>query len=140
MRISAKQYAQTLYDLTDGKSKQEIEKTALDFACYLHKERKLKTAEKIIEQFAAIYNKEKGIIEAEVVTREKMDDVLEMRIKNFLKEKYLAYRQAGQAKEVILKNLVDENIKGGLVLKVRDETIDGSIKGKLNSLRNIITK
>jgi F-type H+-transporting ATPase subunit delta len=140
MRISSKQYAQTLYDLTDGKSKQEIEKTARDFACYLHKERKLKTAEKIIEQFAAVYNKEKGIIEAEVVTREKMDEGLEKKIKHFLKEKYPPADEAGQAKEVILKNSVGEDIKGGLILKVGDEVVDGSLLGRLGELKKILVK
>ena len=46
MRITAKQYAQTLYDLTDGKSKPEVEKSVADFARYIKKERKLKLSGK----------------------------------------------------------------------------------------------
>lgn len=131
MRITSKQYAQALYDLTDGKSKTEIEKIVADFAQYLRKERKLKMADKIIEQFEKIYNLKNGIIEAEIITRKKLDEVLGRKARHFIKEKY-------GAKEVVLKNIVDESIKGGLVLKVGDEVMDGSAKRKLEELRKIL--
>jgi F-type H+-transporting ATPase subunit delta len=131
MKITAKQYAQTLYDLTEGKSKQEIEKSIADFASYIYKERKLKLAEKIFEQFTAIYSKEKGIIETEITTAQKLESSQEDNVKSYVKEKY-------QAKEVVLKNIIDENIKGGIILKVRDEVVDGSVKGKLAELKKIL--
>jgi F-type H+-transporting ATPase subunit delta len=131
MRIIPKQYAQVLYDLTDGKSKSEIEKDVSDFARYLQKERKLKLAEKIFEQFGKIYNEEKGIIEAEVVTAEKMGEALEKKVKGYVEKKY-------NAKEVALKNVIDPNIKGGIILKVGDEVMDGSAAGKLGELRKVL--
>lgn len=135
MRISARQYAQTLYDLTDGKSRFEIEKSVADFARYIYRNRKLKMVKKIVEQFAVLYNKKNGIIEAEVVTREKMTEALEKKVKHFVKEKYPPAGEAGQAKEVVLKNTIDENIKGGMIVKVGDEVMDGSIRGKLDMLK-----
>jgi len=132
MRITTKQLAQTLYDLTDGKSKSEIEKSVADFARYIYKNRKLKLTDKIIEQFAAIYNQRKGIVEAEVATREKMDEALEKKVKHFLKEKY-------RAEEVVLKNIIDESVKGGMIVKVGDEVMDGSIKGQLDRLKQELT-
>ena len=73
MRTTAKQYAQTLIELTDGKSQPEIEKVVASFADYIYRNRKMKLAEKIIEQFKKLYNQQKGIVEAEVVSREKLD-------------------------------------------------------------------
>jgi F-type H+-transporting ATPase subunit delta len=131
MKISSKQLAQTLYDMTEGKSKSEVEKAVRDFGLYLAKNRKLKFAEKISQQFAAIYNKKNGIMDAEVVTQQEINETLEKKIKHFLKEKYLA-------KEVVLKNIVDKDIKGGMILKVGDEVLDGSVRGKLNRLKNIL--
>lgn len=131
MRISAKQYAQTLYEITDGKPKPEIEKSVADFARYIYRNRKLKLAGKIMEQFAAMYNKKKGIVEVEVVTVQKMDEALEKKVKHFVREKY-------GAKEVILKNIVDENIKGGIISKVGDEVVDSSIGGKIEGLRRLL--
>lgn len=138
MRATAKQYAQTLYDLTDGKSKSEIEKAVADFVRYLQKERKAKLAAKIIENFGKIYNEENGIIEAEIVTAENISAATEKQVKDYLGKKYLSRRQAGGVGEVILKKNIDPNIKGGFVLKVGDEIIDGSVSGKLKELKNIL--
>jgi len=145
MRITDKQYAQTLYDLTDGKTNPEIEKAVVDFARYIYRNRKLKLADKIIEQFGKVYNQKKGIVEAEVVTAQKLESSLAHKVESYIKEKYLAYpayrtgrRQAGQAKEVILKNVIDKSVRGGLIIKVEDEVIDGSVKGKLEELRKVI--
>lgn len=131
MRVSAKQYAQVLYDVTEGRSEAETEKNISEFLAYLLKSRKLKLAEKIIEQFGKVYNKEKNIIEAEVISRQKLDEALEKRVRHYVKEKY-------QAEEVVLRNIVDENIKGGLILKIGDEVLDGSVMGMLGELKKIL--
>ena len=131
MRTTAKQLAQVLYELTDNKSNADIQKSAADFACYVYRNRKLKLTGKIIDQFSAIYNKEKGIVEAEVVSRKKLGDIETKKIKHFLKEKY-------EAKEVILKNIVDPGIKGGIILRVGDEIVDGSIRGQLDRLKKAL--
>ena len=125
MRITFKQYAQTLYEITDGKS-------VADFARYIYRKRKLKIAGKVIEQFAAIYNEKKGIVEADAVTAEKLSAGAEKKVKEYIEKKY-------GAKEVVLKNTVDEKIKGGIVLKVGDEVVDGSLEGRLEELRKILT-
>jgi F-type H+-transporting ATPase subunit delta len=133
MRVSAKQYAQTLYDLTDGKAKPEIEKLVADFVRNIYKNKKLKLAEKIIENFGKIYNEKNNIVEAEVVTAEKISALAEKKVKEYIEKKY-------GAKEVVLKNIIDKNIKGGIIVRVRDEIMDGSVKGKLEELRKILVK
>ena len=132
MRISAKQFAQTLYDLTDGKSKPEIEHSVADFARHMEKERKIKLAGKVIEQFGKIYNEKNGIVEAEVVTAEKISEALEKKVKNYIEKKY-------SAKKVIVKNIIDPKIKGGMIVRVGDEVVDGSIAGRLGELKKLLT-
>jgi F-type H+-transporting ATPase subunit delta len=132
MKISPKQLAQTLYDLTDGKSKSDIEKTVADFAAYLKNSRKLKMADKITHQFAAIWNQKNGIVEATIVSRKKMSEAELAKVKKYVKEKYAA-------KEVELINTVDEKIGGGFVLRVGDEVADGSVRGKLGELRKVLS-
>jgi len=133
MRVSPKQYAQTLYDLTDGKSKPEIEHSVADFARHMKKGRKLKLSGKIIESFEKIYNQEKGVVEAEVVTAEKLNEPLEKKIKGYIEKKY-------EAKKIVLKNTIDPKIKGGMVIRVGDEVVDGSVAGRLGELKNILVK
>lgn len=132
MKISARQYAQTLYDLTDGKSKAEIQKSVADFARYIYKSRKLRLADKIVEQFAKIYNQNNGIVEATAVSRKKLGENELQKIEHFVKEKCVA-------KKVELKNMIDENIGGGFVLKVGDEVMDGSVRGKLSDLKKALS-
>ena len=131
MKTSAKQYAQTLLELTEGKPQTEIEKTVASFADYIYRNRKLKLAEKIIEQFEKLYNQRKGIIEAEVISCEKLNTEQEKKIRNYIKEKY-------RSKEVILKNVIDKKVKGGLIIKVDDEVMDWSVRGRLGELRKIL--
>lgn len=131
MRATAKQYAKVLYDLTAGKSSADIQKSVADFARHIYKERKLKLSGKIIEQFEKIYNQKNGVVEAEVVTAEKLSEAIEKKVKDYIEEKY-------GAKKVVLKNIIDEEIKGGMIVKVGDEVADGSILGKLAGLKKIL--
>jgi len=131
MRISPKQYAQVLFDLTEGKTKPEIQKSVADFARYIYRNRKLALAGKIAEQFGKIYNEKKSIVDASVTTREKLGEAELKKMKQYVAKKY-------QAKDVVLKNIVDESVKGGFVLKVGDEVVDGSVKGRLEELKKIL--
>jgi len=131
MRISARQLAQSLYELADGKSKTDIEKSVSDFAQYIYRNRKLKLADKIIEQFGKIYNREKNIAEAEAVTVSKLENQQIREVESYIKDKY-------GAREVVINNTVDENIKGGIILKIGDEVMDGSVRERLEKLRKIL--
>ncbi|HFC76843.1 MAG TPA: ATP synthase F1 subunit delta [Candidatus Moranbacteria bacterium] len=131
MKISSKQCAQTLFELTLGKSENEIDSVILKFVKLLKKNKQLKKTNDIIKKFNEIYNKANGIIEAEIVTIRELGSEQFSKIESFLKEKY-------SVKKVILKSKIDKNIKGGIIIKVGDEVLDGSIKGRLNELARIL--
>lgn len=131
MKISTQQYSQTLFDLTDGKSEQEVLTVLAKFAEQLKKDGQLKNAGKIMEKFTEIYNKKNGIVKADVTTRHKIQDTERKEIENYIKTKY-------EAKSVELVEVVDENIKGGIVIRVGDEVMDASVKGKLKKLGKVL--
>lgn len=133
MRTTARQLAATLYDLTAKQKDDEIKKTISCFVAYLAKQKRLKDAQKIIENFEEIYNEKNGIIDAQIVSAIKLEAKSLKNIKDFVKKKY-------QVKEVILRVSIDEKIKGGIILKVRDEVIDGSLKGRLSALKGVLTR
>lgn len=133
MKITATQYANTLYELTADKPKQEINNVIASFARVLMKNNQLKMAGKIIEKFNGIYNQKNGIVEAEITSREKLSSELSSKLNKFVKEKY-------RAKEVVIKNKIDENIKGGIIIKVGDEIVDASISGRLRGLESLLKK
>ncbi len=51
----------------------------------------------------------------------------------FIKGKY-------SAKEVAIRNILDENIGGGMIIRVGDEVLDGGIARQLEELRNNLAK
>jgi len=132
-KISAKQYAEALYELTRGKTEEKINSVVSDFAKELRKQRKLKLADNILNKFSGICNKENGIVEVEVISARKINEYQEEKIKSFIKDKY-------EAKEVCLARKIDKKIKGGIILRVGDEIIDGSVSRKLKNLSVLLKK
>lgn len=128
MKISAKQYAQALYELTLGKSESEIDLVVKKFTQELVKNNQIKTVSKIIENFNNIYNRENGIIEAEIQSREELTQDSLNKVEQYLINKY-------QVKKVFLNKKINPEIKGGIIIKAGDEIMDLSVAGNLNRLK-----
>jgi F-type H+-transporting ATPase subunit delta len=133
MKISTSQYAKTLLELTENKSEQESLAVVIKFVQQLQKDGQLKNAPKIMEKFGQLYNETHGIVEAKVSSRENLSQDILGKIKAFVKDKY-------SAKEVVLETAVDGNIKGGIIIKVGDEIVDGSVSAQLKKLKNLLSK
>ena len=131
MKASATQYAKTLYELASGKNKSEIDSIATSFAKLLAKNNRLKMTPAIIEKFGNIWNRANGILEADVESAYPLNDEISGKITKEIKEKY-------GAKEVILNNKINKDIKGGIIIKIRDEVIDGSVKKQLKMLKQAL--
>lgn len=131
MKITATQYATTLHELTQDKSKSEIDAVVKKFAEQLIKNRKNRLAGKIIEKFSGIYNQKNGIVEAEITSREALSKDVSNKLRNYVSTKY-------KAKEVVVKNKIDESIKGGIIIKVGDEILDASLKNRLLNLGKLL--
>ena len=129
MRISASQYAKTLYEITKGKSSDEVDELMVNFVRLLSKNNQIGFAEEIAEKFREIYNIQEGIVEAEITSREKLNESMLEKTEKFIKNKY-------KAEKVSLKNEIDEDILGGIIVKVGDEILDGSLRRSLAVLKN----
>ena len=128
MKISTKQYAQALYELTLGKSESEVGIVVEKFVKELVKNNQIKSVSKIIDNFNNIYNQENGIIEAEIKSREQLQSESLEKIEKYLITKY-------KAKQIILNKKINPEIKGGVIIKAGDEMTDLSVAGSLNRLR-----
>lgn len=133
MKISAKKYAQTLYELTEGKNKKEIELVLENFVKVLVSNRDTGKTDEVIEQFQEIWNRKNQIVEAKAVTSTSADkDTLGV-VKDYIKN-------STQAEEVILDYDVDENILGGVIMRYKDKVIDASLANQVKQLKKRMIK
>ena len=131
MKISAGQYAKTLFELTEGRTRAEIDGVVANFVRTISRNNQAKLVPAVIEKFSVLWNKKEGIVEAEVTSANGLKESEIKKIEIFIKERY-------QAKKVVLENKLNPEIKGGFVLKVGDEMIDGSIAKKLQSMKRVL--
>jgi len=133
MKITARQYAKTLYELTKDKNHEEINGIISQLVDIFRKNSQLRLKNDIIKRYEEIYNQEKRIISAKVFSRKKLDGEMEKEISEFIKKKY-------KAEKVEIENNIDEGIKGGIIIRIGDEVLDGSLDRKLKELKSALEK
>ena len=102
----------------------------LNFLCLLIDQKREDSLVAIIREFNYLVNKEQGIIEVEVVSAIELDRQIMTKLTEKLKQAIDC--------QIILKEKCDPSIIGGLILKIGDYIIDGSIKNHLSSLEERI--
>ncbi len=133
MKITPKQYAQSLYEVLKGKSKNEVKDYILNFFNTVVNNNDISKLERIIEQFEKKWNKEEGIIDAEIVSSRKLEGDIIKLVKNYIKK-------ISGAKEVNILEKEDKKVLGGIVIKYEDKVLDASLKTKLNDLKLELSK
>ena len=131
MRITSAQYAKSLYEATAEKSHGEVDVLISNFVKILAKNGQMRLKNEIMRKFEAVSNMKNGIVVAEVKSREKLSEGIIEKLTNFIKEKY-------QAEKVVIENIIDEKIGGGVIVKVGDEIFDASVKGQLKKMRSVL--
>lgn len=131
MKTSVKQYAQALLELTREKTELELSEIIKNFAWVLIDHNKTVQANRIIDRFQEIWNKENSLVEAEIISVHELTDQTLSFLNKYIKE-------SSQAKEIVVKNTIDANVLGGVVIKYGDRIVDGSLKIKLLSLKQSI--
>jgi F-type H+-transporting ATPase subunit delta len=87
----------------------------------------IESIEDIYNRFVLLVNKIKTQIMVEVVSAIRLDDNLMKEIKENIDKKTKL--------DVRLKNVVDKNIIGGLLIRIGDKIIDLSVKSRINDLK-----
>jgi len=91
-----------------------------------------KKREKILQDicldFVQLYNEHQGIIQVEVSTAYKLADSQQKDLLQSL--------EASTGKKVEMELHTDPELKGGIVVKIGDTVIDGSVKHKIRKLKN----
>ncbi|MCX6761375.1 MAG: ATP synthase F1 subunit delta [Candidatus Moranbacteria bacterium] len=133
MRVTSTQYAKSLYEATVDKSHSEVDVLVSNFVKVLAKNGQMRLKNEILQKFEKVANLKNGIVVAEVKSCEKLNSELVDKLNSFIKVKY-------QAEKVVIENIIDERIGGGVIVKVGDEIFNGSITNQLRTLRRHLTK
>ena len=115
----------------DVVSKVQVEPLMGNFIKLLVQRGRLASLPRIVEIFGEMYNREKGIIIADVITAIPLDDA---------HRKEVADRLARiTGKTVELRMHTDPSILGGIVTRIGDELIDASVASRLAQLAERLT-
>lgn len=128
MKTKPTQYARALFESTDGKQPHEVDVIVGRFAARLRRDGQVSRLAAIIAAFSDLWNREHGIVEAQVTSRDRLDDATLADVRRFVAQRY-------HAKQVEIVDRIDATIKGGIVIRVGDEVIDGSIATQLKKLK-----
>ena len=133
MRIIAKKYAQLLYTNVINKKKDEARNIIKAFVGLLAEENVISQTDKIINEFIKIWNKEQGIVEAEIKSARELDETQIKSLQSYIKK-------LAKARTVEIKTVENKNLLGGVVIKYGDKILDASLLAKLDSLKQEIKK
>ncbi|MBM4277161.1 MAG: ATP synthase F1 subunit delta [Deltaproteobacteria bacterium] len=86
----------------------------------------------IIEAFFALAQESREKITAEVITSVPLSEDLVQRLEKELSR--------ASKKQVFLKPMVDESILGGVIVKIENKIIDGSVKHRLEEMKQEMVK
>ncbi|WP_026477372.1 F0F1 ATP synthase subunit delta [Alkaliphilus transvaalensis] len=126
--IQAQEKKNILTTIFQGKISQEV----LNFLYILVDKRRLNYIQEIIHEYKSMVDSAQNIVEATAITATPMsrEDVLR------LQEKL----SATSGKNVTLKNEINHEIIGGVLIKLGDKVIDGTIKNRLAQMQEQLSQ
>jgi len=122
--IKAEKKRAALKAVFDGK----LNELTLSFIDQITVHRRENLLETICEETIAQYNELKNIARVSITTTATLSSELKAELLKNLKTKY-------QFSEIELEEKIDENLIGGMVLRIGDKQIDASIRRKLNDIK-----
>ena len=87
----------------------------------------------IIDEFERRYDASNKRIHAEVITAVQLDTKQRDQLKAGLAKRL-------SANEIVLHETVDPSILGGVVIRTNNETLDGSLRSKIEQIRRLLVK
>lgn len=127
-RLNAKEKKEIVENIFKGK----INDRLLGLLKLVIEKRRIKSLDDIFNEFKALVDEDDNKIKATAVTVVKMKDNELNNLRSLLEEKL--------NKKVELENAIDKKLVGGVLLRIGDKVIDGSIKRRMELLREDLLK
>jgi F-type H+-transporting ATPase subunit delta len=131
MKLTPYQYAKTLFESLQDTAEKDHDKVLDNFVEALGLNNDVSLIEEIMAEFEKLDKAKKGIKIAEVTSAQPLGKEAEKEIIEHLNKMISG--------KVELKKKIDENILGGVVIKMDDTLIDGSVRKSLEELKQDLT-
>ena len=131
VKISTKNIARTIYELTKGKHGQDLELVLVKITKYLAEKRLLSKSGEILKKLEEIINKEEGMVQVDITFKKIPDKKITEEIEELLKKRY-------QAKKILTTIIEDKEILGGVKIEGQGEVIDLTYRNKIKQLQNYL--
>lgn len=109
----------------------QIDSDLLNFLKLLFDRGRIKFLPSIADEFNKLADKHKNVLSMTIIASAPLD---EKQI-NSIKEKY---RKLYNATSVNASNEIDTSLLGGVKVRIGDKVIDGTVKGRLEALRQVL--
>ncbi|PIT94715.1 ATP synthase F1 subunit delta [Candidatus Falkowbacteria bacterium CG10_big_fil_rev_8_21_14_0_10_39_9] len=133
MKISDRQYAESLLLAVSSQSESEGRSSLDNFAIIMRENLDLNRLDAILAIFSKLWDKSQGELAVEFTGARAISTDVRSEL-----EKYLQTRTG--AKKIVLTEKVDTTILGGFVLRYEDRVLDASLKQNLVDLKNSMNK
>lgn len=133
-KITPKDIATLLLSLTKDKDEKEVKEVVKEVALLMQKKGLLSKEKEILNEYFKLYNESEGVEEVTITLQERLSPKAQSEVKKMLKEMF-------SVKDVYVREKVDQRILGGIKIETgRGLLVDGTVQGKLTSLRNTLTR
>lgn len=130
MKFTVQQYAQALYESFQETKPGDYDKIIDNLLRTLKDNNDLGRYEAIVEAYEDLDRKNRGVKQVELTMAHDLE----------VNSKIVHQLNDIVGSDVEVQKKVDERLIGGVVLKVEDTLIDGSVKGQLNQLKKNLSQ
>ncbi|MCX7748868.1 MAG: F0F1 ATP synthase subunit delta [Clostridia bacterium] len=109
----------------------QIRPEILNFLMLLLDKGRIKFVPGILDEYTKMADKKRNILSMTVISAEPLDDLQVQEIK-------LKYMKSFNVSAVKVRTEIDKSLIGGVKVKIGDKVSDGSLKGRLHSLKEIL--
>lgn len=123
MKVTPKQYAVLLYDMTKDKEESTVKKTVKTFVELLARNRALSFLPRIERAYVQYYNVQEGVIDVKVTTAREISKAVAATL-----------RSPHGGLKTAATFTIDSSVLGGARIQVGDYMIDDTLKSRLTRL------
>jgi len=131
--LSNNDIARAIYLVSKDKTHAELHNVIDKVVKFLVRKRLLSKTGDILERLNKIINNENKKIVVKLLSAKKLKEEIKKELIFFLRERY-------KAKGVILTEIIDEKLLGGIKVEINDEIIDLTIKNKIKKLQEYLIR